>query len=146
MERKVAHVAWFKPKGQPDYLPPNIVPLLEQYGRSLGPNPTGSDAQFATRVYDLIYAPLHPLAQADPQRFYDEVAAAVLPVGGWAAYGGALLGWDLTSYNEVGNIPSYIELHRARLDFMRSMGLSTAHLNSYDMSRWSTDHGSLASW
>lgn len=68
-------------------LPDDIVQRMEYYGH-FEFSPQESEPDVPDRINELIYQALYPIASADSGRFITELADAVLPVGGWADYGG----------------------------------------------------------
>jgi hypothetical protein len=66
-------------------LPADIVPMMEKFGRyEYDPQGSGIDS---SDLYQNCVIPLYPMAQDDPAGFVEALGDAVLPVGGWSAYG-----------------------------------------------------------
>ena len=124
-------------------LPANIVELMEQFGRfEFDPRRAGNIDPGA--VYEDIVGPLYQLSTSDAPGFVAELAAAVVPVGGWAVYGGERLVKELFT----GDLddPSYHAMMSAALDFLRSLGLPNSRLNSYEWSFWLEHKGRTEPW
>ncbi|MGW5663494.1 hypothetical protein ACWEWG_25865 [Streptomyces sp. NPDC003758] len=88
----------------PSGLPADIVSRVTHYGRhEFDPqNYHGPD------INATIYQSLYPLASADPAGFTERLSAAVLPVGGWAVYGGERLVPDLCDRERISGLPAYL--------------------------------------
>lgn len=78
---------------------------------------------------------LQPYLSVSPE----ELAAAVLPVGGWTVYGASRCLRELGTHDENGQ--AYGAIWDAGLEFYRSTGVSTAHLSFNDHERWIQRHG-----
>ncbi|WP_369034099.1 MULTISPECIES: hypothetical protein [Streptomyces] len=118
-------------------LPPDIVHRMGLYGRwEFDRSGSGPDID----VPALIYVPLHPPASADPGGFVERLADAVLPVGGWAAYGGSHCVRDLLAQSQNEH-PRYLDMLDTALDFLHGRGVPSALLNGYEWSRWCATHG-----
>jgi len=116
-------------------LPADIVAKMETFGQ-FEFDPAGSQVD-PGYVWTQLVAPLLPAAQADSAGFLRELAAAVLPAGGWAVYGGSRLVKELLS----GDLddPSYHAMMSAALDFLRELGVPNLRLNGYEWQFW-TEH------
>jgi hypothetical protein len=118
-------------------LPADIVRRMDFYGRvEFSPQQSGPDA--ANRVNDLIYQPLYPIASANPNEFIGELAAAVLPVGGWAVYGGERCVRDLI--NTQTRHPGFVAMIDAAMAFLRSQGYGTSYVAPYELAIWRELH------
>lgn len=118
-------------------LPGDIVRRMEYYGRAEFA-PQQSDPDTAGRIAELIYRPLYPIASADPDRFIAELADAVLPVGGWAVYGGERSVWDLLSAQT--RHPGFVAMVDGAMDFLRGQGYGMMHISSYEREVWCELH------
>ncbi|MFJ5812094.1 hypothetical protein [Streptomyces sp. NPDC093093] len=78
---------------------------------------------------------LQPYLNVTPE----DLAEAVLPVGGWAVYGASRCLRELGTHDDNG--PAYGAVWDAGLEFYRSTGVSTAHLSFHDHQRWIQRHG-----
>ncbi|MFJ3755426.1 hypothetical protein [Streptomyces sp. NPDC090080] len=78
---------------------------------------------------------LQPYLSVSPE----ELAAVVLPVGGWTVYGASRCLRELDMHDENGS--AYGAIWDAGLEFYRSTGVSTAHLSFNDHQRWILRHG-----
>lgn len=129
--------------GLPDRsLPSNIVPMMEQFGRfEFDPRPGSVDAG---DVWRTLVAPLMPFAQGDSAAFLRALADAVVPVGGWAAYGAECLVKELLS----GDLddPSYASIMTVALHFLRACGVPGIRLNGYERSFWERTTGRTEPW
>lgn len=127
---------------RPNRLPADIVAKMETFGRfEFDPVGSGFDAGY---IWTQLVAPLLPAAQADSAGFLRELAGAVLPVGGWAVYGGSHLVKELLS----GDLddPSYHAMMAASLDFLRELGVPNLRLNGYESLFWSQHKGRTEPW
>lgn len=79
---------------------------------------------------------LQPYIAVSPE----ELAAVVLPEGGWTVYGASRCLRELDTHDENG--PAYGAIWDAGLEFYRSTGVSVAHLTFHDHQRWILRHGS----
>jgi hypothetical protein len=118
-------------------LPSDIVQRMEYYGR-FEFSPQESEPDAPRRINELIYKPLYPIASADPDRFITELAAAVLPTGGWAVYGGERSVWDLLS-SETRH-PGFVAMVDAALKFLFSQGYGMMHVTPYERDVWCELH------
>ncbi len=124
-------------------LPINIVSMMETFGRhEIG---SSNNEVNPGDIWRNIVAPLMSFAQADSTAFLRALANAVLPVGGWAVYGGAhlvkeVLRGDLED-------PSHHAMTAASLDFLRDCGLPQSYvLNGYESAFWSATKGKTEPW
>ncbi|MFJ9347905.1 hypothetical protein [Streptomyces sp. NPDC101237] len=78
---------------------------------------------------------LQPYLSVTPE----ELAAVVLPVGGWTVYGASRCLRELGTHDESG--AAYGAIWDAGLEFYRSTGVSRAHLSFNDQQRWILRHG-----
>jgi len=124
-------------------MPQNIVDIMDFFGRSEF-DPQGMSEEEA-RYKGTIEPMLFSLAQADPEMFLTELAQAVLPVGGWAAYGAEHLARSLLD-SSVFQHPSYIALMDASLNFLRTSGVPPTRLNTYEWMHWVASGGTSDTW
>jgi len=116
---------------------------MEQFGRfEFDPRRPGNIGP--DEVYSTIIGPLYQLSRSDGAGFLADLAAAVVPVGGWAVYGGERLVKELFS----GDLqdPSYDAMMGAALDFLRSLGIPNVRLNGYESSFWRSHKGKAEPW
>lgn len=131
----------FVAAGPPRPVPPGLIARMEHFGRySFDPHDSDADP---TAIWSEIAAPQYDAAVAGPARFCADLAAAVLPVGGWAVYGAQrlaaeLLGGDCRE-------PEYLRMQDAALAWLHGSGVGPQHLNGYEHARWAAVHGS-GSW
>jgi len=118
-------------------LPSDIVQRMEYYGR-FEFSPQESDPDAPRRINELIYQLLYPVASADPDRFIAELADAVLPVGGWAVYGGERCVRDLI--NAQTRHPGYVAMVDAAIKFLLSQGYGMMHVAPYERDVWDELH------
>ncbi|WP_055490856.1 hypothetical protein [Streptomyces sp. TP-A0356] len=123
----------FRRRTPPPLLPADIVRRMEIYGRWEF-DPPSSDADIPA----LVYTPLYPIASVSPDAFVEALADAVLPVGGWAVYGGSHCVRDLltASYEH----PRHDDMLDGAVDFLRAERIAPARLNSHEWQRWCTTH------
>ncbi len=124
-------------------LPVNIVDMMDQFGR-FEFDPLGQGVVAAGDVWPRLVSPLMPLAQADQARFLRHLAAALLPAGGWAVYGGERLVKEL--FRGDLDDPSYHAMMSAALAFLRSQGVPLMRLNGYEKSFWHSTQGQTEEW
>ena len=85
-----------------------------------------------------------PLARADPDAFVTSLAAAVLPVGGWAVYGAAHTGYNLL---ETGfDHPEFDRLQSASLQFLRERGVPKSRVTGDEWQFWLSHQGKTEPW
>jgi hypothetical protein len=122
-------------------LPPDIVQIMAAVGR-FEFDPQGDDAD--AKVVSEIFPTLYPIAQSNPDEFIAALAGAVVPVGGWAVYGGAK-----TVFNLLGrkvDHPDYRSMLSTGLHFLRDRGASKGDLDSYEWEFWVQNEGGPESW
>lgn len=122
-------------------LPPDIVQTMAAVGR-FEFDPQGDDAD--ANVVSEIFPTLYPIAQSNPDEFIAALADAVVPVGGWAVYGGARTVFNLLG-REVDHA-DYRSMLSAALHFLRDRGASKGDLNSYEWEFWVQNEGGPESW
>ena len=118
-------------------LPGDIVQRMEYYGRCEF-SPQSSGPEVANKINELIYQPLYPVACADPDTFITRLADAVLPVGGWAVYGGERCVRDLI--NTQTRHPGFVAMIDAAMAFLRSQGHGMQHVAPYEREVWQELH------
>jgi hypothetical protein len=118
-------------------LPQDIVHRLQLYADHVFDS--AHSIVSADQIASSIYLPLYPIADRDPVRFVEGVAASVLPVGGWAVVGGSRSIPDLLSTDRLRQVERHAA-HLALLDgavaFIFSQGYSAGHLTGYEHKRW----------
>jgi hypothetical protein len=67
-------------------------------------------------------------------------AAQAAPDRGLAIYGAYRL---LSDFDAALADPRFVQLRDASLEYMRSLGFSSGHLNMYEVNRWIVTHGDL---
>lgn len=106
----------------------HLIATMDRFGRyTFAPMDYEGDAG---AIWSEIIAPLYPIAQADPAGFVTDLAKTLIPVGGWAVYGGShavreLLGGDFRH-------PASDELMEHSLDFLRSRGVPDSRLTGHE--------------
>lgn len=124
-------------KGGRSVLPSDIVRRMELYGQ-FEFSPQDSAPDVPGKINNLIYQPLYSIATADPDRFISELAAAVLPVGGWAVYGGQRCVRDLIAGGS--RHPDYFAMVDAAVAFLRSQGYGQMRLAPVELEAWHELH------
>ncbi|EIV93610.1 hypothetical protein [Frankia sp. QA3] len=121
-------------------LPADVVELMERFGRcELDPAYTELDP------WGELQAPLTPFASADPAGFIDALAAAVLPVGGWAAVGAERTVWNLlTGEDRRGS--AYDALLDATVEFLRRSGIPPMRVIAHHWEHWAGQGGTARTW
>ncbi|WP_238009512.1 hypothetical protein KZZ52_27070 [Dactylosporangium sp. AC04546] len=114
-------------------LPADIAQRMTMYGRyEFAPQQSPPDT--ASRVNDLIYQPLYPVAAANPDAFVAALADAVLPVGGWAVYGGQRCVRDLITVRI--RHPGYVAMVVAALRFLRQQNYGLMNIAPAELEVW----------
>jgi hypothetical protein len=109
-------------------LPADIVEKLDMWGRfRFDPQRASVDVN----VIGTLENDMRQLAQADSDAFVSSIAAAVLPHGGWAVYGGAHM--VMSVVGGAPNHPAFDELMAASLEFLAASGVPTIHLTPYEL-------------
>jgi hypothetical protein len=123
-------------------LPPNIVKMLEEYGHfAWDPPGSGIDGGY---VWSTLQSPLVPFSQSDRAGFLSALANAVLPVGGWPAFGAERMMIDLVG-GDVDD-PNYDSIMTTSLDFLRERGVPNSRLTGYEWQFWQKHEGSTEPW
>jgi hypothetical protein len=123
-------------------LPPNIVPLMERFGRhEINPMNSPEDGY---AVFQATQQPLIDAARDTPTEFVDALAHACLPVGGWAVYGADrtvvnLIGMDLTT-------EAWYQILDASNTFLRENFVPPMRVPAYAWSRFIEQGGSGNTW
>ncbi len=123
--------------------PKNVAAMMERFGRHEFYTPESSDDPAA--VWSETQEPLLAIASHDADRFLELVADAVVPVGGWSAYGGAHTAWNLLN-PPVRELPAYRAIVDASLEFLRSNGVPPMRVNRYEWEHWLSNGGTVNSW
>lgn len=118
-------------------LPADTIAQLEQLGRT-NYYPQAGDApwQFVAAMYQL--------GQDDRQGFLADLAALVVPVGGWASYGALRLLWEVFSTDL--ELPDFDAIALAGLQFLRSHGVPTSRVSPYELGIWHRLQGDETPW
>jgi hypothetical protein len=117
-------------------LPGDIVQKMELYGHYEFDH-RSVDGSVAAMVSQMLPA-LYPKATANPDSFISELAAAVLPHGGWAVYGGERLVRDLLGTDS--RHPDFLRMLDAAIAFLRNQGYGPGHVAPYEMDIWRELH------
>lgn len=126
------------PSARRSGLPADIIGRMEFYGRyEFAPHEAPPEA--AERVNRLIYQALYPVASENPDTFVSELAAAVLPVGGWSVYGGQRCVRDLIAGGAPDH-PGYLAMVEAAMAFLRDSGYGLGHLAPVESEIWRRLH------
>lgn len=123
-------------------LPADIVARMALFGRYEF-DPSTADL----RGYDVwsdLQSPLLEYAQADPAGFAQDLAAAVLPVGGWPLYGASRTIWNLLG-NDFEH-PKFHEVRAASLEFFRANGVPPKQVTGGDWDFWMRTRGRHEPW
>lgn len=127
----------FGGKKQKSLLPADIARRMVIYGKfEFAPQQSGPDA--ARHLNELIYGPLYPIASANPDGFITASAAAVLPSGAWAVYGGQRCVRDLVTART--SHPDYVAMVDAAMQFLRSQGYGLMYVAPVDLEVWRELH------
>jgi hypothetical protein len=127
----------FRSQKQPaPLLPSDISQKMVLYGRYEF-SPQQAD-QSVVRMVSQLLPELYPKAAADPDNFISELAAAVLPHGGWAVYGGERLVRDLIGTES--RHPGFLQMIDVAMRFLRSLGYGPQYMAPYEMAIWNELH------
>lgn len=113
-------------------LPSDTAERMSDFGKfEFDPTTFSRDGSY---VWQHLQAPYLTAAQSDPTTFIADLTAAVLPKGGWAAYGAhrtiaSLIGPETRH-------PDYDRLLGAALLFLHSKTVSWHRLNTYEQRFW----------
>ncbi|MEW2521037.1 hypothetical protein [Actinacidiphila alni] len=111
-------------------LPPQAARRLEILGRDrIAGKDSGVDGSLIFEVC------LQPFMSSAPE----DIAQAVLPVGGWPVYGASRMLQDLRSHDD--SSAAYLRVLDAGLDFLHTSGVGAEHLNGWDQHRWNETRG-----
>ncbi|MFJ9078671.1 hypothetical protein ACIRO3_26030 [Streptomyces sp. NPDC102278] len=110
--------------------PPETPLRMEILGRHTAKGPDST--LDTTHIWTVC---LQPYLNVSPE----DLAEAVLPLGGWSVYGASRCLRELGTHDENG--AAYGAIWDAGLKFYRSTGVSTAHLSFNDHQRWIRRHG-----
>jgi hypothetical protein len=130
-ERELQRLAATDEASPPRGLPAGTSLRMEILGRYTAKGPENSSLD-AARIWDVC---LRPFLDVTPE----ELAAAVLPVGGWAVYGASRCLRELGVHDEEGE--AYGAIWDAGLTFYRTTGVGVEHLSHHDLRRWTARHG-----
>jgi hypothetical protein len=116
--------------------------MMERYGR-FEFDPMNSREEGGA-IWTQTQEPLVPWATEDPGTFVTELARAVLPAGGWAAYGAvrtvrSLLG---PSFDH----PAVTSLLDASVEFLRNNGVPPMRVPGPEWKHWLAGGGSVETW
>lgn len=131
-------MALFGRRSRTGRLPADMLTQLEQHGRfSYGPQQNSPPAP-------TIEADMYFLAQNDRDGFLADLAALVVPTGGWSAYGGmklvmSVIGSDLDQ-------PDYNAIVLTGLQFLRLHGVPTSRVSPNEMRLWHRMQGEDTPW
>lgn len=142
-EERVEDMGFFsRHQNQPE-LPSDIISMMERFGR-FEFDPQGSSEDEA-RAMGSIEPKLFPFASTDPEGFLVALAEAVLPVGGWAAYGAERIIWSLLGQS-FSQRPLYKAIMSSSLEFLRTNGVPPMRLNDYEWNHWLDSGGTIDTW
>jgi hypothetical protein len=118
-------------------VPQNIVSKMETFGRM---EFYWEDSSIdRSRIWDDFATVVYPMAEADPEGFISHLAEAVVPVGGWAAYGAERTLFNLSSPVNKES-PAYHAILTASLNFLRENGVPNLMLSGYEWEYWITQN------
>jgi hypothetical protein len=129
--------------GHINQLPSDIVQRMQRYGRhDYDPQKYPDDPG---AIWTETQEPLLDFASSDPSGFLDALAQAVLPDGGWAAFGAAHTSWNLLA-DDKRQGPSYEALMDASVQFLRDSGVPPMRVAGYDWDHWLQKGGTNQDW
>lgn len=136
-------MGFFRRRSRTSRLSPDLLTILEQYGRwAFDPPGSGIDASRIgdERLRDPVImawgseGPRSGRATRATDELSDSLAEAALPLGGWPVYGAYKLVVDL---RDDLTHPSDVALMEAGLQFLRSRGVPwNSHLSPFEMQFW----------
>lgn len=138
---------WFSGRGRQPHgaLPSDIVPLMEMFGCSeFDARGTGVARGVDTSRKGTLEADLYFVAQADPDAFVTALATAILPVGGWAAYGASRLIASLLGHEY--SHPASDEIREEALQWLRDNGVPPMKIAEVDWVFWNEHGGKTEPW
>lgn len=130
-------MALFGRRPRPGRLPVDTLAKMEQFGRY----------SFDWQKYPMQESPeaeMYMIAQGDQDGFLAELAALVVPTGGWSAYGGMKLVMSILGADVVQ--PDYDAIVLAGLHFIRSHGVPKSRLSINEMNQWRRLQGEDTPW
>ncbi|MET9223364.1 hypothetical protein ACIOC1_05935 [Streptomyces sp. NPDC088197] len=98
----------------------------------------------ADLVWSELQAPFLEFAQSDSDRFTTQLAAAVIPAGGFALFGAARTVWNLLGPDFAH--PCYDALRMDALEFFRARGVPGNRLSAGDREFWRLHRGPDEPW
>lgn len=125
----------------PTFLPADIVARVEKHGKERyhGDNdPFDPDMWSSDYIHEL-----RALSRDEQEKWVSALAAAVLPVGGWAVYGAEEL--LMSALGPPGHITGHGEIVEAALEFQRAGGVWWNALSPAEQVYWTAHHPD-ASW
>jgi hypothetical protein len=132
-------LAGMKQAGAGSPLPRDIVSIMTRYGRHrVDPYTSGEPGPMDPGWRPIIPFEVDRSSRADPRGFVTALAEVVVPVGGWAVYGGAELALDVMDHDL--EHPGYRALFEGGLQVRRDAGVPWVMLNSFDHVHWKTFH------
>jgi hypothetical protein len=88
---------------------------------------------------------LYSFASTDPDTFLTALADAVVPSGGWAAYGASHAVWDLV-HPRLEDHAAYNAIVNTSLKFLRESGVPPMFLIGYEWKHWVALGGTNETW
>lgn len=126
-------------------LPGNIVNMMERFGH-VEFDPQGSGEDIGTVWMELQW-PLQPFTEADPEGFLIALANAIVPVGGWAAYGASRTLYEFfSSKTAFHQHPAYVAIMDAAIEFLRANRVPPLNVRPYEWAHWMARGGTRETW
>lgn len=134
-------------------LPKDVVSQMAIYGKidwskascgrtGIELDPRALDSQAMWETYIRSYM---ELARADEDGFLTDLAQAVVPIGGWSAYGAERLLMDVVSGHPKDH-PGYVQIMDASVAFLRSNGVPPMLVSGYEWDHWINSGGTIDTW
>lgn len=139
-------MGFFRKRQKQPGLPDDIIGMMERFGRfEFDPQGNGDDAGIIGQQWaELVF----PFSQANPEGFVADLAAAILPVGGWAVYGASCTLWECFSSNNenIRQQPSYNAIMNAAIEFLRANHVPQMMVKPYQWQHWLQNGGTRDTW
>lgn len=134
-------------------LPKNLVSMMMDFGRiewkKVSRGRTRAVIEVppvdSAEVWSLYISPFLQLARADEGGLLTELARAVVPVGGWSAYGAERLLMEVLSRPPQDN-SAFDAIMRAAVTFLRESGVPPMFVSGHEWNYWLSTGGDNRTW
>lgn len=125
-----------------NHLPDNVVPMMERFGRAEFDSNYDDDP---LSIWPECQVPLQEFARTDPAGFLQNLAEAVLPTGGWAAYGASHTVFNIVNPPDRAGA-AFEAIMDAAIDFLRRNRVPPFRITGHERDYWIAAGGSMADW